>query len=183
MLYFHRTPTPAEQAEIDEREARERAEWLADAPNREARHRAAIAEKRRQGAAKAAATRVRKAEREAQRVAALAVVEKRWPGVSFTAYGECALAWGDGPFESDVRASGAVPDDWYLVRRESFAARREQTPRDRLARKQARRTAKAERVRKAIARYPLALADAACRRNQLSAQLALPIDPPRRHIA
>jgi hypothetical protein len=82
-------PTPDELAAIKARQAREHAEWLADAPNREAQ----IAEKRRLGAPKA--------------------------------------AW----------------------------------------------------VRKAIARYPLALADAGCRRNHLSAQIALPIELPRRRAA
>jgi hypothetical protein len=136
-LHFNRTPTPEELAAIEARQAQEHAEWLADAPNREARHKAQIAEKRRLGAAKAAVTRACKAEREA----ALA----------------SAPAWED----------------------ESEDAHRS----IRFARKQTKRANKAARVRKAIARYPLALADAGCRRNHLSAQIALPLELPRRHTA
>jgi hypothetical protein len=132
-LHFNRTPTPEELAAIEARLAQGHAEWLADAPNREAQ----IAEKRRLGAAKAAVTRARKAEREAVFVA------------------------------------------WRLDRGESEDAHRS----IRFARKQTKRANKAARVRKALARYPLALADAGCRRNHLSAQIALPIELPRRRAA
>jgi hypothetical protein len=178
-LHFNRTPTPDELAAIEARQAQEHAEWLADAPNREARHKAAIAEKRRLGAAKAAEARARNAEREA----ALAAVTARWPGVAFTVYEDRALAWEDGPSEADVRASGVVPGEWRLDRDESEEARRKLLCSTRPARKQAKRAEKTARVRKAIARYPLALADAGCRRNHLSAQIALPIELPRRRAA
>jgi len=174
MLHFNRTPTPAEQAGIDER-----AEWLAGAPNREARHKAAIAEKRRQGAAKAATTRVRKAEE----AAFLAALAERWPGMTVTYVGDRSLHWHDGPTEAEVCASGVVPPAWTLGRIESEQHRRKREALDRPTRKQAARAAKTERVRKAIARYPLALADAGCRRGHPSAQLALPIDLPRRYTA
>lgn len=129
-LHFNHTPTPEELAAIAARQAQEHAEWLADAPNREARHKATIAERRRLGAVKAAVTRTRKAEEAA----------------------------------------------WTLDRTESDQCQRP-------ARKQAKRAEKAARVRKAIARYPLALADAGCRRNHMSAQIALPIELPRKRAA
>lgn len=136
-LHFNRTPTPEELAAIAARQAQEHAEWLADAPDREARHKATIAERRRLGAAKAAVTRARKAEEAA----------------------------------------------WTLNRTESDQCQHQREALQRPARKQAKRAEKAARVRKAIARYPLAMADAGCRRNRLSAQIALPIELPRRRAA
>lgn len=177
-LHFDRTPTPDELAAIEARQAQEHAEWLADAPNRAARHKAAIAEKRRLGAAKAAETRVRNAEGEA----ALAAVTARWPGVAFTVYENRALVWEDGPSEADVRALG-MPAAWRLDRDESEDAHRKLLRSIRHVRKQTKRAEKATRVRKAIARYPIALAGAECRRNHLSAQIALPIELPRRRAA
>lgn len=155
-LHFNRTPTPDELAAIEARQAQEHAEWLADAPNREARHKAQIAEKRRLGAAKAAVTRARKAAE-----TAFAVVAAHPPKAAFWGYNERVLTWGSGPS------------------RDEFEDARSQRP----ARKQAKRAEKAARVRKAIARYPLALADAGCRRNHMSAQIALPIELPRRRAA
>lgn len=155
-LHFNRTPTPEELAAIAARQAQEHAEWLADAPNREARHKAAIAEKRRLGAAKAAATRARKAEESAS-----AVVSTHQPKAAFWNYNGRVLTQEGGPSRDVFEVAHSL----------------------RPARKQAKRAEKAARVRKALARYPLALADAGCRRNHLSAQIALPIELPRRRAA